>query len=139
MIRKILCFLGFHKYYCKIYNHDKYAYFYGEFYCKYCGENYNTKMKERLKFKSYNGKYPNLCSGTLIMELDGKEIIFPEYCLISGGYVRFDNNWTEDIGKGEWTIYDFPKDFPEELKDKAEELVNENIERGCCGGCGWIK
>ena len=32
------------------------------------------KNKNRLKFISYDGNYPNLCSGTLIMELDGQEI-----------------------------------------------------------------
>ena len=92
-------------------------------------------MKKRLNFISYNGKYPNLCRGTLIMELDGKDITFPEYCLSSGGYVRFDEEWNEYVGSGEWTINDFPKDFPEELKMYAEELVNENIDPGCCGGC----
>lgn len=92
-------------------------------------------MKERLKFKSYDGRFPNLCSGKLIMELDGKEIVFPSYCLLSGGSVWFDDNWSEHVECGEWEIIEFPKGFPEELKEKATELVNSNIDYGCCGGC----
>ncbi len=94
-----------------------------------------SKEKKRLKFKSYNGSYPNLCSGNLIMELDGKDIEFPDYCLVSGGSVSFDDNWDEIVEEGEWTIDDFPKGFPKELEKEAEKIVNENIEWGCCGGC----
>ena len=89
---------------------------------------------ERLKFKSYNGAYPNLCSGELIMELDGKIIKFPDFCLSSGGGVYFEDG-DEEVEYGEWTINKFPKGFPKELKGEAEQLVNENIEQGCCGGC----
>ena len=97
-----------------------------------------VKMKtqqQRLKFVSYDGAYPNLCSGTLKMKLDGKIITFPSYCLSSGGSVWFDDDWSEHVEEGEWTISKFPKDFPEELKEYAQELVNENVEPGCCGGC----
>ena len=92
-------------------------------------------MKEKLKFISYDGSYPNLCSGTLIMELDGKEIVFPSYCLSSGGSVSFDDEMNEMVTNGEWSISNFPKDFPRELRVKAVELVNENVPQGCCGGC----
>jgi phosphoribosylaminoimidazole-succinocarboxamide synthase len=27
------------------------------------------------------------------------------------------------------------EEFPEELKQEATDVVNENIEHGCCGGC----
>lgn len=30
----------------------------------------------RVKFISYDGKFPNLCSGVLILEIDGKEYKF---------------------------------------------------------------
>lgn len=89
----------------------------------------------RLKFISYNGVYPNLCSGRLVMRLDGKQIVFPSFCLSSGGSVSFDEKWDEEVTQGEWTIKEFPKGFPEELEYLAEKLVNENIEQGCCGGC----
>ena len=88
-----------------------------------------------LKFVSYDGEYPNLCSGVLIMELDGKEIEFPEYCLSSTGSCGFDSEWNEIIEKGDWIIIEFPENFPENLKSKAIELVNENVRKGCCGGC----
>ena len=39
----------------------------------------------KLSFISYDGGYPNLCSGTLVMKLGRKKITFPEYCLSSGG------------------------------------------------------
>jgi len=93
------------------------------------------KVKERLKFIGYNGEYPNLCSGILIMELDGKEITFPYSCLQSGGSIWFDEEGFEHIEKGEWSISQFPKNFSKELKNYAKELVNKNIEYGCCGGC----
>jgi hypothetical protein len=92
-------------------------------------------VDDRLKFVSYDGEYPNRCSGKLILNLDGKNIEFPEYCLSSGGSVSFDNDWNENVTEGDWTISEFPKDFPEELKSEAERLVNDNISKGCCGGC----
>lgn len=92
-------------------------------------------MKNNLEFVSYDGKYPNLCSGILIMKLNDNEIVFPNYCLSSGGSVSFTEDWDEIVTGGEWTISEFPKDFPIELKDRANEIVNENIDYGCCGGC----
>lgn len=88
-----------------------------------------------LKFVSYDGSYPNLCSGTLIMELNGVEIIFPSYCLSSQGSVWFDDDWGAHVEEGEWVITDYPEGFPEKLKCVAEDLVNINIVNGCCGGC----
>lgn len=95
-----------------------------------------NKDKDRLKFISYDGDFPNLCRGTLIMELDGKKITFSEFCLSSGGNVSFDAEWNEKVTQGNWKISKFPIGFPEELRDRAVELVNENIRLGCCGGCG---
>lgn len=95
-------------------------------------------MKEenkRLKFKSYDGSFPNLCSGKLIMELDGKDIEFPDHCLVSCGSVYFDDDSNEHVESGEWYIDDFPNGFPKELEEEADKIVNENIELGCCGGC----
>ena len=36
----------------------------------------NKKNKSRVKFISYTGEYPNLCSGVLTLEIDGKEYKF---------------------------------------------------------------
>lgn len=33
-------------------------------------------MSEHVKFISYSGKYPSLCCGELILEIDGKEYSF---------------------------------------------------------------
>lgn len=92
-------------------------------------------MNKRLIFISYDGKYPNLCSGKLIMALDGKKIVFPNHCLSSGGSVRFIKKWKEVVSIGEWGISTYPPDFPEELKGEAERLINIEIPPGCCGGC----
>ena len=83
----------------------------------------------------YDGSYPNLCRGNLILTIDGKEWIFPDSCLCSGGIVSFDDEWNECVTSGEWTITEYPKDFPEELEQAAEDAVNENVSWGCCGGC----
>jgi len=91
-------------------------------------------MSNKLKFISYDGEYPNLCSGTLILNLNGKDVVFPNYCLSSGGSVSFDD-WCENVTKGEWGINEFPAGFPTELQQKAIDLVNDNIQQGCCGGC----
>lgn len=89
-------------------------------------------MKIEIK---YDGRYPNLCSGQLIAVIDGKEWIFPQYCLSSGGSVSFDNEWNEKVTHGKWAITEYPFDFPDELKSLIEQAVNEEIDQGCCGGC----
>lgn len=78
----------------------------------------------------YDGEYPCLCSGTLIVYI---KYVFPEYCLNSGGSIGF--SWDYNVTKGPWTITKWPKDFPENLKDKVLEKVNNEIPWGCCGGC----
>ena len=90
-----------------------------------------------IKFVSYDGKYPSLCSGTLVLSVDGKDVS-EKYCLISGGdwYI---NKTDEGVSKGDWkldTIYSF-KDmhFTDEEVKYIEKLVNENVKKGCCGGC----
>lgn len=83
----------------------------------------------------YDGKYPNLCSGNLVVEVDGKKYQFPDDCLSSGGSVSFDDDWQEQISKGEWSVSDWPKDMPDDIKDAVLAAINENIPHGCCGGC----
>jgi hypothetical protein len=92
-------------------------------------------MKNTLTFVSYDGKYPNLCSGELVLAVDGENIKFPKYCLSSGGSVSFTNEWDEVVTQGEWSICSWPDNFPENLKEHATELINDNISCGCCGGC----
>lgn len=89
-----------------------------------------------IKFVSYDGHYPNLCSGTLVLNIDGMNITFPKDCLHSGGYIIFDDDWNADVSEGDWDIYD--EDIPtayRHLKNEIIEVVNENVPHGCCGGC----
>ena len=96
-----------------------------------------------IEFVSYDGKYPNLCRGTLVLRIDGKEYSFRN-SLDSGGMVTHDgnfNNW--NVYVDEW-LFSPENDFSEEIKNlnltEAEKkwiriLINENVEWGCCGGC----
>jgi len=52
----------------------------------------------------YDGKYPNLCSGDLIVILDNNEWEFPSYCLSSGGSVWFNNDWSALVEEGKWSV-----------------------------------
>lgn len=84
----------------------------------------------------YDGSYPNLCSGTLVVIVDGeREWVFPAHSLHSGGSVSFDEHWSEDVTSGSWSINDWPESFPEDLKDEVLDVVNSEVSHGCCGGC----
>ena len=64
---------------------------------------------EHVKFVSYDGKYPNLCTGTLVLNIDGTDYSFGfttvpgmskcDFPMFwhSGGSVSFDNDWV--VGK----------------------------------------
>jgi hypothetical protein len=85
----------------------------------------------------YDGKYPCLCMGHLIVTIDDVVYDFGNYVLSSGGGICRDeewNMWTED---GDWDIpdEDWPIDFPEEYKKIVLDKINEEIPHGCCGGC----
>lgn len=82
----------------------------------------------------YDGAYPNLCSGNLVVTIDDKRYGFGN-CLCSGGSVTFDEDWQEHVTQGPWSINEWPGDFPEELKESVLEAINEEIPHGCCGGC----
>jgi len=84
---------------------------------------------------SYDGAYPNLCSGHLIVYIDGFEWVFPDYCMNSGGYVRFDGDWNEEVELGPWSVDKWPVGFPEAMKLHVENAVNDQVPHGCCGGC----
>lgn len=100
-----------------------------------------------IKFISYTGSYPNLCSGDLALEIDGIEYTFgygyerepkPDFKPFwsSGGSVWFDDGWEENVEDGEWAI-DVNR-LPEQFRKYAFEIdriFNENVEWGCCGGC----
>ena len=103
-----------------------------------------------VEFVSYTGKYPNLCSGVLTLNIDGSEVKFgwdyqrPEECANyytpfwrSGGSWGFYNDCSESYTEiDEWVVYE--EDLPEKFRKYVHEIeivINENIPHGCCGGC----
>lgn len=107
-----------------------------------------NKIEERhVKFLSYTGEYPNLCSGILTLEIDGEQYKFghsiynetqgqfPRFWH-SGGNVWFDDNYDEHVEDGSWVID--VDDLPEQFRKYASEIddvFNANVAQGCCGGC----
>ena len=85
----------------------------------------------------YDGEYPNLCRGNLIVIIDGEEWKFPDYCLLSGGDIHRDDDCNMWATEGPWEIRDWPEGFPDDelLRLNVLEAVNTSIPFGCCGGC----
>jgi hypothetical protein len=87
-----------------------------------------------IKFVSYDGKYPNLCRGTLTIEKDGERYELRNV-LQSGGRNFYEHYGDGYVEMGPWIVD--PRELPEELVDSVEEieeLVNEHVDYGCCGG-----
>lgn len=86
----------------------------------------------KVKFISYDGEFPCLCVGTLVLEIEGKRVEL-ENVLSSGGTCSIDNDYDEIVEEGPWSV-----NLPEEYRQHEEEitdLVNDNVPFGCCGGC----
>lgn len=114
-----------------------------------------------VKFISYTGSYPNLCSGVLTVEIDGKEYKFghdtndydfEKRCYkndnfdsfwMTGGSIRRDKEWNMWSEEAPWKIclYGWGKvdgAHPQWVIDILPELIkvfNKNVPHGCCGGC----
>ena len=96
-----------------------------------------------ISFVSYDGVCPNLCRGTLTLSINGSERKFgygdgfEERFWVSGGSCGFSSDWSESYVRcGDWIVDEY--DLPDDLKPYADEIadiMNENIEHGCCGGC----
>ena len=85
-----------------------------------------------VEFVSYDGEYPNLCRGVLIIKIDSV-IHKLDNCLLSGGNIWFDDDWRDHTEYGEWSV-----NVPDELnkyRNQITDVVNENVPQGCCGGC----
>jgi hypothetical protein len=82
----------------------------------------------------YDGKYPNLCSGNLVVFVDNVGWEFGS-CMCSGGEVTSDEDWNFEVTDGPWSIFDWPVGFPDELKDDVLDEINSSVTWGCCGGC----
>jgi len=85
----------------------------------------------------YDGGYPNLCAGNLRIGINGVWWQFKSRALCSGGSVWFDDEWSEHVERGPWSINDedWPDSFPIQLREAALEAINDQIDHGCCGGC----
>ena len=120
--------------------------------------------KPVIEFVSYDGAYPNLCAGKLVVKINGKEVSFGQtkkfwdwekdeiladypkfWC--SGGSVGFDENYSEMVCNGcPWELaWDskegekfYKKDYPARIWKLIPDILNvmnENVYGGCCGGC----
>ena len=83
----------------------------------------------------YDGDYPNLCGGYLVVSVDGHTYDFGRYALSTSGSVWFDDKGYDQVSEGEWRINHWPDAVPEDIRDAIEEAINEQVEHGCCGGC----
>lgn len=87
----------------------------------------------KVEFVSYDGKWPNLCRGKLVLSIDGVTVEFPDYCMNSGGSVWLDEEWMEQVDCGPWSV-DVPEKYAH-LRGEIEFCVNAHVPHGCCGGC----
>jgi hypothetical protein len=85
-------------------------------------------------FVSYDGEYPNLCAGDLVVSVSGLEVKFSNP-LSSGGSVTFTGDWDEVITLGPWRFDNAIIPQCPLLQREIEALVNTHIPLGCCGGC----
>ena len=103
-----------------------------------------------VRFIEYTGKYPSLCMGVLVLEINGQRYyfgnelygkykdkkLFPQFWS-SGGSCGFRNNYSDSyVEHDDWRID--TDELPTEFFDYAEEIdevFNENVPYGCCGGC----
>ena len=87
-----------------------------------------------VEFVSYDGVYPCLCSGTLILRIDGKEVSLGR-CLESGGHCYWNSeDGDEEVTRGKWSLHYLPEEY-EYCRTEILKVVNDNVPHGCCGGC----
>lgn len=89
-----------------------------------------------VEFISYDGEWPCLCSGTLVIKVN-KKLYELQSPLSSTGSCGFIGDYEDSfVTKGPWEIYanTLPKEL-ESYHDEIEKVVNENVPWGCCGGC----
>ena len=109
-----------------------------------------------VEFISYSGKYPNLCSGTLVCKINDitTKFGFKAYGLSSEErekthtYPRFwtsggaagVNRQTYDsfCTSGPWELSYDKEEYPDYINDCMDDLIdmfNNFVPKGCCGGC----
>lgn len=85
-----------------------------------------------VEFISYDGEYPHLCCGTVVLCIDGKRVLLEDNLIPTGSACSED----DDDGcyePGPW-IVKVPKEYAQYTKE-IHDVVNANIEWGHCGGC----
>lgn len=87
-----------------------------------------------VEFISYDGKYPCLCMGTLTIKVNGKTYWLNNK-MISGGCIMRDGDWNMWSEYGDWEINLEKYPELEPYKEEITQVVNDNVEQGCCGGC----
>jgi hypothetical protein len=81
------------------------------------------KNPDRVKFISYDGRYPNYCNGALLLNIDGNNVCLHDHLRI-------------DTATGLWKVVDYEEtNLPIELEDKIASIINDNLDEGHCGGC----
>ena len=88
-----------------------------------------------IEFVSWTQQSYAWCGSDVTIKVNGKEITL-ERPLISGGSVWFGEDWDEHVEDGPWTIRSdaLPNEL-KEYKEEIEEVINNSIPCGCCGGC----
>lgn len=103
----------------------------------------NDGSTQHVTFVAYSGRYPNLCSGILVLRIDGVEYKFHPYIMKPSAEYH-PSFWSSGGGHdADWCPYQAPwcidvKMLPEEIRQYAEEidqLFNYHVPHGCCGGC----
>ena len=74
----------------------------------------------------YDGKWPSLCMGQLIVILNGERLIFPGCC------IRPDDD--APVGQ-RWEITKWPTGFPPIYQLYVTQALNEFLPPERCGGC----
>ncbi len=114
------------------------------------------QKKTNIEFVSYDGEYPCLCYGKLVVRINGDLFSFNgkynckdikvenndlQSIWISGGRIDFNDDYSDyTVGTGNWTLSEFlhENDFPKIVwKNRLGiiDVMNRNVPRGCCGGC----
>lgn len=84
---------------------------------------------------TYTGRYPNMCRGTLIIEVNGQIIYSEDYVTESTGSCGFNHDYSESYIDSGTLIWDpeHARQFPQYIRDAVEdELSKFDV---CCGGC----